>query len=289
VIDAATNGIIATITGLEDPDAVAITPDKSQVWVGSPSTGTIYIISTATNKLVSSFQLTASGYEGYLPPYGMVFSKNGSELYVTTNAGIQGANVVVAVNTGNKTGTAITGFSYPQGIAMTPDGTRLYVTNWQAGSVSVVSTATDTVTQYIYGFTNPTGITINPAGTYAYVSDSIADEVSVLDLATSTVTGFVYGCALPSGVAISPGGNPAYILDQGSAELTEFSTATDEVLAYIPLGATPRSMVISPDGTRGYVTSTSGTAGVKVVDLANNTVLATIQVGPLPLGIALDP
>ena len=51
---------------------------------------------------------------------------------------------------------------WPLGIAVTPDGKKVYVTNAESDNVSVIDTATNTVTATVNAGIYPTGIVIVP-------------------------------------------------------------------------------------------------------------------------------
>jgi len=70
----------------------------------------------------------------------------------------------------------------PLGVAMNPAGTQAYVTNFGHDTVSVIDTATNTVSATITVGNNPFGVAVNPAGTYAYVSNLFGNTVSVIAL-----------------------------------------------------------------------------------------------------------
>lgn len=54
------------------------------------------------------------------------------------------------------------------GVAVNPAGTKVYVANELDNSVSVIDTATNTVTATVNGLNYPFGVAVNPAGTKLY-------------------------------------------------------------------------------------------------------------------------
>src|SRR5208283_2082081 len=60
--------------------------------------------------------------------------------------------------------------SGPESVAVTPNGAYAYVTNYETGTVSVISTATNTVTANVTVGSNPVGVAVTPNGEYAYVT-----------------------------------------------------------------------------------------------------------------------
>src|SRR5215467_5899030 len=65
--------------------------------------------------------------------------------------------------------------------------TVAYVANNQSNSVSVIDTATNTVTATIPVGDGPSGAVFSPDGTRVYVMNTRDDIISVIDTATNTV------------------------------------------------------------------------------------------------------
>ena len=78
----------------------------------------------------------------------------------------------------------------PFGLAVTPDGSKVYVANNGAGTVSVISTATDTVLgPAITVGSSPVGVGVTLDGSKVYVANEGSNSVSVIATATDTVLG----------------------------------------------------------------------------------------------------
>jgi len=77
-----------------------------------------------------------------------------------------------------------------------------------AGSVSVIDTASNTVTATVGVGLNAQSLAITADGTHVYVACFSANSVFVIDTATNTVTATVAVGFAPVGVAITPGIGP---------------------------------------------------------------------------------
>ena len=91
---------------------------------------------------------------------------------------------------------------FPSGVAVTPDGSTVYVTNFQNNTVSVIATASNTVTATIPVGNNPFGVTASPDGSTVYVANEGDNTVSVIGEVTATIPGFSQPVAF--GVFIGP-------------------------------------------------------------------------------------
>ena len=138
---------------------------------------------------------------------GVAITPDGTKAYVTNI----GSFTVSVINTATNVaiGSPIPlGNGQPYAVAITPNGDYAYVAGAvpaaSTGSVSVIDTATDTVSATVSGGTNPRGIAITPDGAYAYSTGLGSDDVSVIDTATNTVSTTISVGDAPYGIAICP-------------------------------------------------------------------------------------
>src|SRR5438270_9409145 len=183
------------------------------------------------------------------------------------------------------TGTITVG-SAPFGVAAAGGG-LLYVTNSGGSTVSIVDTATNTVSGTIAVGSGPGEIAMDPAAGRAYVANFNDATVSVVNTTTrSTITTLGPGGL---GVAVDPGLGRLYAVVP--SQLTVFDTATLQQVATVPAPSGTGWWAVAVDPVRhtGYLGDLSG-HGVTVVDLATNTVVTTVDVGgPVRFALAADP
>jgi YVTN family beta-propeller protein len=189
-ISTATDTVTGTVFVGDSPQTVAISPDGSTVYVGG-YVGAVTVVKTATMTVSAAF----SGQGG--DAWSMAISPDGRYLYMADSVGFFPSNANVAVIS-TATDQIIAHVTVGQsgilgGIAVTPDGSSIYVSDEGQNTVSVISTATNTVTDTITGFSAPSGIAINSAGTSVWVGNMGSTTVSVVDPATNTITGSISG------------------------------------------------------------------------------------------------
>jgi len=248
------------------PAGVAISPDGSLVYVANQTSGSISVISTATNTVTS--KITCNG----LAPYDMVVSPDGSRLYVTNTGG----NSVSVINssTGQLISTIPVG-QKPETICISPDGSTVYVvnaTNGINGTVSVINTSSNTVTATIIvnvGFIS--GIAISPDGSRIYVtrSNKPIGSVAVINTTTNAIIDTIAVGSYPVHMAISPDGGRLYVSNNDDNTVSIINTATQAVLATVAAGSGLGGIAVTSDGRRIYVLN-GGT--ISVIDAATNTV-----------------
>jgi YVTN family beta-propeller protein len=162
------------------------------------------------------------------------------------------------------------------------------VTNAGSGTVSVIDTATNTVTATIAVGTDPAGVAVDPAAGTVYVPNSTAGTASVIDTATNTVTATIAVGTEPAEVAVDPSTHSAYVTSTTDGTVSVIDTATNAVTGTIAVGTEPAGVAVDPAAGTVYVDNDSA-GTVSVIDTATSTVTGTIAVGTEPAGVAVDP
>lgn len=163
-----------------------------------------------------------------------------------------------------------------------------YVTNFHSKNVSVINTATNTVSATIAVDGNPEGIAITPDGAFAYVVSESLGRVYVINTTTNTVTATVnLGGFSAIWIAITPDGAFAYVTSNFN-NVTVIDTASNTVAATVNIGDRSRGIAITPDGAFAYVTRPESD-DVSVIDVTTNTVATTVPVGNRPFRIEITP
>ena len=183
--------------------------------------------------------------------------------------------------------------SWPWGVAVNPTGTKVYVTNCNIDTVSVIDTATNTVTDIVTVGTYPYGVAVSSDGKKVYVTNELSNNVSVIDTTTDVVTATVNVGLGPHGVAVSPDGKKVYVTDYDDSALSTgnvsvINTTTNIVTATINVGRWPRGIAVNLAGTKVYVANHFSNT-VSVIDTATDTLTATVNVGTYPYGVAVTP
>ena len=310
VINTATGAVLTSISVSGWAGDIVTSPDGTHLYVGtysSSGSNTLYVISTATNTVTSTTAVTGGGILT-----AMAINPAGTEMFVTLQT------AVAVVNLSTQRTVADIALSGAEGVAVNPNGSAAYVTNGfhggTAGSntVSVISTASNTITHTYAGFTEPTNLTVNPAGTELYVSS------------VNSGNGFITGVNLSSGaetnltlprsdsgqdVAVSPNGTTLYLSFNSLTNndgVFEINTSNLQIATTLsPLGGYATDDTIRPFGgaptpptlTPLSITTTSLPGAVQG-QYYSTTLAATgglspyswqLTGGTLPAGLTLSP
>jgi YVTN family beta-propeller protein len=173
-------------------------------------------------------------------------------------------------------------------LPLTASAQNAYITNNGGNTVSVIDTATNTVSATIQVGNRPYGVAVTPDGGKVYVANNeFFGSVSVIDTATDAVVGTITVGSLPIGVAVTPDGASVYIANEYDDTVSVIDASNDTVTATILVDSVPLGVAVSQDGTKVFVTSPrSGT--VSVIDTASNIVVGTIR-SSFPFGVAVTP
>jgi len=178
----------------------------------------------------------------------------------------------------------------------------VYVTNEDAGKISIISTATRRVIGEVEVGTRPRGIEVSRNGERVYVAlsgspkcpptmpdeecaklsaDKTKDGIAVIDARARTVLRVLPGGSDPEEFDVSAAGDRLFVSNEDAGELSIVDLTTGRVLRTVGVGGEPEGVRLRPDGAAVYVTSESDHA-VHVVDTESGALLDTIPVGWRP-------
>jgi YVTN family beta-propeller protein len=265
VINTATNKVTVTVPVGSDPYGVAVTPDRTKVYVANQGSDTVSVIDAATNTVISTVDV--GNY-----PKGVAVNPGGTKVYVTNYY----SDTVSVIDTSTNTVTATVSVGDgPNAVAVSPDGKNVYVVNFDSNTVSVIDTSTNTVIDTVIVGPHPQGIAVSPDGKNVYVAETSNNTVSVINTSTNTITAIVSVGSMPIGVVVSPDGEYAYVANSDRSTVSVIDTSTNAVKATVSVGIFPGGVAITPDGKKVYVTNFED---VSVIDTSTNTVTTTVSV-----------
>ena len=129
VIDVASKATVATIPVGTSPHSVAVSPDGKQVVVVCFDSNDDYFVDTATNQVLGTTPVGTN-------PQDISYSADGNYLYV---ANVQ-SNSVSVLDAATRQVTASIPVDSPTSIGVLPNGKFAYVTNLNAGTLTVLNT-----------------------------------------------------------------------------------------------------------------------------------------------------
>jgi YVTN family beta-propeller protein len=248
-------------------------------------------------------------------PFGVTTSPDGQTVWVANSGGLfANSNKVTVLNASTLAIQAvITVGNFPEDIAFTSDGSQAFVTNSSDATVSVINTATFTVTQTVslasIPLTFPFGIVVSKNDKKVFVTSGAAEfdgsdrNIAVLNITNPsnvTVSGAIQAPGFGGRPVIRPIDNqlivPVAPTETGPPRLLVINQSSENILHEIQLAgstAFPQDVAVTPGGRFAYVSLfdfSGGTGGVWVVNLKTLSTVTVINTGdPRVHGIGMTP
>jgi DNA-binding beta-propeller fold protein YncE len=275
VIDGAKSTLAATISlGSDRPEGLAVDPKTDTLYAAtyneSTDTGELLVISGRSDTVTTTIPVSVSDL-AVDPQTDEVYATDGSDT-VTVVAGR--SNTVAATVTLPAGAEAL-------GLAVDAAAGEVFVADVYPGEISVISTATNTVTDNFTGFDVPVAVAVGPGTRTLFVTARDAGQqgtTDVVDASTETITD-----SLPRGgisIAVDPETGTAYVAGDDVAD----SGMADYVSIIEPSASLLISPVIDNEPTAPFVTGQPGTFTYIVSDWPPGTITET---GALPAGVSL--
>jgi YVTN family beta-propeller protein len=269
-------GPISMLPEADYPYDATIEPGGAEVWIVGAAGDGVKVVETATGQVSQQIDLVGVGEY----PVDVLFSVDGATAYVSS----RDSEAVVILDAATYTVTGSIPMPAPMwGGKMTLDPCTgdIYMVDWYDKSLLRVDPVAMTATPKLLG-TSLWDLRIDPTGSTLYVTDRGLDVVHVVDVATLDATTSVPVGDDPWGIDITSDGGLVVVAceDDSSVHFIDTGTLTATSLD-LPAGADPRDVEISLDDARAYVPTgdVAGNDGVYEIDLVNQVVAATIDLG----------
>jgi YVTN family beta-propeller protein len=185
---------------------------------------------------------------------------------------------------------------------------RVYVTNEDAGTISIISAATQSVLGEIDVGTRPRGVEVSADGERLYVAlsgspkcpptlpddecaklaaDKSKDGIAVVDVRSREVVRVLPGGSDPEEFDVDAASGRLFVSNEDAGELSIVDLATGAVVRSVAVGKEPEGVRLRPDRAAVYVTSESEHA-VTVVDTRSGAVQGSIEVGWRPRDVVFS-
>jgi len=271
----------ATISGWA---GVTVSPDGTKAYLANRNEDSVTVVDLITFDTITTFASVGDPVKAIVSPDGSV----GVVTSLSTNQ-IQFFDPATNTQVG---GLVVTG-TFPFDGAFTADGSKVWITNYGAGSISIVDVATRTVDTTFTGLSNPQDIELSPDGTVFWVAD-FGGGVFAFDASSHAVLDSITVGGQPTTIRITPDGSRGYVANF-TTDIIELDTSDPTDLAAIDTITTPvvtQHVDLSPDGTTLYANlydSPGDGDGVSRIDLATGTqdyaaLPATYKFAVMPTG-----
>jgi len=231
------------------PAHVALSADGSRAYTADQYGNSASVVDVATPSRLATVPLPSGGFNVLADP-------GSARVYVTTSAGLL---EVIDARTRAITAQVPVGAA-SNGLALDRAAGILYVSSIEAGTVTAVSTATNTVVRTYAVSAMPQRIALSADGKTLYVATE-STGLDILDVATGSRTSVAGVDPQAVGLALAPDGKVVYVTNPPRGELQIVNLATREVTTFSGL-VSPRNVAFGLSGAAALVTSEGNTVYV---------------------------
>ena len=215
-VDAASDRIVQTYTGVENSHGIVATPD-------------------------GEYLIAASLSETPLKKGEARDSKNSKLFFIHPAHG----HVMSTI--------PVTGWSHH--MAITPDGKYAIATHGMQGGISVVDLENNQVFKTIKTGMIPNYTLISSDGNFAYVSNSGNNAIAVIDLKSWKITGKLEAGPFPEHMVFSKDEKTIYVTNPRAGKISAVDIKSGKVVHAFKVGKTVHGLDISDDSNRLFVSS----------------------------------
>jgi YVTN family beta-propeller protein len=195
VVNIASGKVEHIIPVSREPEGVTTSPDGKFFYVTCETEGEIFAIDTSNYKVINHFNVGGR-------PRSADFLPDGTRAFIPSESSGQ-LHIIDSVNHKLLKTIELPKGSRPMCVKAAADGKKVYFSTGRAGTVDVLDTSKQEVTNAIKVGTRPWGIAISPDGKLLYAANGPSDDVSVVDLSSEKEIARVKSPGSPWGVAIT--------------------------------------------------------------------------------------
>jgi YVTN family beta-propeller protein len=196
---------------------------------------------------------------------------------------MSGTVLVLDATTLETTATIAVG-DMPEEVSFSVDGKLGFVANEMANSVTIINALTHKVLKTLAVAGGPVGAW-QGGDNQMYVDSEQGKTITVIDAASQSITATIQLNFTPGMAALAKDGK-LWVTNTDAGAVALFDPKTGKLVKSIPTGAGAHGVLIDPIQMRVYVTN-QGAASISVIDMMSLSVIASVQVGNKPNGLAL--
>ena len=237
VVDAGTGRMLRTLTGVSDPEQLAVSGDGSLLFVASEDTGRAVLLRAGDSQVSRSIDVGGE-------PEGVAVSERAGLAGITSEA--DSTVALLDIHDGAVVAKLAVGLR-PRELAFTRDGTRLFVSGENDASLTVIDVPARKVLKSVRlagELVRPKGLVVSPDGRRVYVTTGRGRRVLALDSATLEVLGSATVGDRPWGVGQSPDGRFLYTANGPSNDVSVVDTLDMHVVATLAAGNRPWGVAV---------------------------------------------
>ncbi len=219
-------------------------------------------------------------------PHNAIFNATGTELWVGQSDVSESQVLVYSTSDWTVQNTINVGAGLSE-VTFSSDGTMAFACNTDDGTVTLIDATTKTIHATLTVGDDPVGAWPASNGKM-YVDNETSQTVSEITVSSMSITSTIDLGFKPGYVAYNSTNGELWVSDatNGKVEYYTFGGGVWSSQGGIATGADAHAIAFNADESLAYVTN-QGANTVSVIDVATHTVIATINAGTKPNGVAI--
>lgn len=231
---------LVTLVMLKSPgEDWAITSDQERLFVSMPGSNQVAVVDTNTWKVVAEIDTGAR-------PVRLALQPDEKYLWVGTDEGAESGVTVIDAAAFKSVARVATGAGHHE-IALSGDNKLAYVTNRDAGTLSVVSVRDFSKVGEVKTGRKANAVAVSPLSKYAYVSDEAGGNITVVDGPEAKVVSHIKADAGLGAVRFAPGGRYGFAPNPTAGLVYIFDASTNRPLHALKIGKNPDQIAFTDD------------------------------------------
>lgn len=263
------------------PHEAALSPDGARAAVVAYGGASIDIVDIAAARVVERIQLPLGA-----KPHGLAWLTDGRLI-----ATAEGLSALLVLHPNKTLQVIALDQARSHMVAVSPDGARAYVTNVNAGTVSVVDLQAGVAVQVVQAGAAPEGIALTPDGAQLWVAERDGAQIRVFETSDMREIARLPAGERPIRVLTTPDGALAVTSNFVDGALTLIDTARLEITGAIAVAEAPGAnlvtIILGPDG-RTILAAETGHDTIAEIDIASRRVIRRFQAGSRGDGLAIS-
>ena len=249
---------LVTLIMLKSPgEDWAITSDQERLFVSLPGSNQVAVVDTNTWKVVAEIDTGAR-------PVRLALQPDEKYLWVGTDEGAESGVTVIDTTAFKAVARVPTGAGHHE-IALSGDNKFAYVTNRDAGTLSVVAVQNFSKVGEVKTGQRANAVAVSPLSKYAYVSDETGGQIAVVDGPAAKLVSHIKTDAGLGAVRFAPGGRYGFATNPAAGLVYIFDASTNRPLHALKIGKSPDQLVFTKE--YAYVRS-SGSLDVSMIRMS---------------------
>ena len=256
------------------PNAIAIDPQTSRVYVVNAGSGNVSVIDGKQNRVISTLSTDRR-------PYAIGIDEALHRAYVTNTFSDKITVIDGRTNTARQLPLVSKDF-----VETDTQRHLAFFISYEDPALTVIDAAED-YSRIDLALSHPWGLAVDEQRGVVYVTEIGKDTLVAYHESTGKAETAHTG-AMPDAVAVDEGANRVYVANYVDDSVTVLDGATLKTAATLPAGQHPQVTAVDSRRHRVFVANTHSDT-VTVIDGVNDRVLATVPAGKNPYAIAVDP